>query len=463
MSRFHWRVLVILMIAEIVSAFESSMVLAGLSAWQRETGDPVMVGWIISSYLLVSSASAALLGRLGDILGRKQVLVFCIMCTALGSIISMLAPNIEILILGRAIQGVAGAIMPLCYGLVQAHLPADRIPFGVSLIVATAATASAVGLLLGGVLTDAFGPQAIFTASAAVAILILPVIQFGLPNSPTIRLPANFDWLGGVLFAPGVAALLYGMSSLRQGGPAVYLPLIAGSLLLIWWWRHEWRHEAPLLDVRLLANRNCILANLAMLMAALGVMQVTQVTSQLIQQPTATGTGLGESATFLGAIKLPTVMIGVLGSLAAGWLIPRHGQRAPILAGAILIVINTAMIAFNQTSLLLILLMICATSIGVNLAYAAIPTIIIAAAPDDRVGEATGMMAVFRAVGQALGAQTIAVLMSLSIVTLPEGGTFTSADGYMLAFLFIAATGIALLFVAIGLRLSGRTPVKAQA
>lgn len=453
MSRFHWRVLVILMIAEIVSAFESSMVLAGLSAWQRETGDPVMVGWIISSYLLVSSAAAALFGRLGDILGRKQVLVLCIIITAFGSTISMFAPNIEVMILGRAIQGVAGAIMPLCYGLVRLHLTGDRVPFGVSLIVAMAAMASAAGLLLGGILTDTFGPQSIFTASAIVAVLIAPVVHFGVPNSPTIPFPAKFDWLGGALFASGIGAVLYGLSTLRQVGPSVYLSLSVGGALLVWWWQHEKRHDAPLIDVRLLANRNCILANLGMLMAALGVMQVTQVTSLLIQQPPTTGTGLGESATFLGAIKLPTVAIGVLGSLGAGWLIPRYGERAPIIAGALLIVTLTTAIAFNQTSLALILVMVCATSIGVNLVYAAIPTVVIASAPDDRTSEATGLMAVFRAGGQAVGTQAIAVLMSLSIVTLPDGTKFTSASGYTMAYLFIAATGLCVLLLALRLRL----------
>jgi MFS family permease len=100
------------------------MILAGLSAWQRITGDPVMVGWIVSSYLLVASAGAALFGRLGDIFGRKQVLLLVILIAAVGSTISALAPNFTILVAGRAIQGAAGAVMPLCYGLVREHLPA---------------------------------------------------------------------------------------------------------------------------------------------------------------------------------------------------------------------------------------------------------------------------------------------------------------------------------------------------
>jgi MFS family permease len=335
------------------------------------------------------------------------------------------------------------------------------MPFGVSLIVATAASAAAIGLLIGGYLTDHYGPQSIFVASAVSAFAIAAVIAAFLPNSPTSAFPANFDWLGGILFAPGVGALLYALSTLRDGWSAL-IPLIASIILLGWWWRHERRHPAPLIDVKLLANRNCLLANLGMLMGALGVMQLTQVTSLLTQQPVETGTGLGASATFLGAVKLPALAFGIIGSLGAGWLIPRYGQRVPIVAGALGIIFPTLVIAFAQTSLAVILTTIYVTSMGINLFYAASPTVVIAASPPDRTSEATGLMAVFRATGQALGAQIIAVLLAASLVKLPDGRIYSAATSYTYAFLFMSATGVALLLTALGLRrISHAAPAQA--
>lgn len=451
MSRRHWGILFVLMIAEIISAFESSMILAGLSAWQRITGDPVMVGWIVSSYMLVSSAGSALFGRLGDIFGRKRVLLAVVLLAAIGSTISALAPNFTIVVFGRAIQGAAGAVMPLCYGLVREHLPAERMPFGVSMIVSTAASASAVGLLIGGYLTDQYGPQSIFMASAVSAFVIAAVIAVFLPKSPTTAFPANFDWLGGVLFAPGVGALLYAISILLQGWFAL-VPLSVSIVLLVWWWRHERSHPAPLIDVKLLANRNCLLANLGMLMGAVGVMQLTQVVSLLTQQPVATGTGLGVTATFLGAVKLPALASGVAGSLLAGWLIPRYGQRVPIVAGALGIIFPTLVIAFAQTSLAVILTTVYVTSMGINLFYAAAPTVVISESPADRTSEAAGLMAVFRATGQALGSQIIAVLLAISLVKLPDGRTYSAEESYTYAFLFMSVTGVGLLLTAFGLR-----------
>ena len=74
MTRRHWIILATLMCAEIVSGFETSMVIAGIGAWMRRFGDPIAVGWIVTSYLLVSAAASALCGRLGDLYGRKRVL-----------------------------------------------------------------------------------------------------------------------------------------------------------------------------------------------------------------------------------------------------------------------------------------------------------------------------------------------------------------------------------------------------
>jgi MFS family permease len=443
MTAYHWRLLIVLMVAETISAFEASMILAGLAAWQRELRDPVLVGWIVTSYLLVSAAAAALLGRLGDIFGRKLVLVCVIATAGIGSVISAFSDHVYVIIFGRGIQGAAGAIIPLCYGLVREHLPKDRVPFGVSMIVATAATASAIGLLLGGILTDNFGPGSIFWSSAALALLVAPIVAFGLPRSPSSPMPKNFDWMGGILYAPGVGALLYALSRIGdlRSSMAPYIALGMSLLLLGWWYRHERKHPSPLMDVSQLTNRTILIANLGMLAAAAGVMQLTQVTSILIQQPTATGTGLGQSATFLGAVKLPTVLIGVLGSLSAGWMIVRFGQRLPILLGGLLIAAPTALLAIEQTSLAIIISVICLTSVGINMVYAAIPTVIMGAIQQDRTSEATGLMAVFRATGQAFGAQMLAVLMSLSLVNLSDGRVYTDYDGFLMAFMYIAFTG----------------------
>lgn len=457
MTAQQWRWLAVLMVAETVSGFEASMILAGLSAWQRELGDPVQVGWIVTSYLLVAATASALLGRLGDIFGRKLVLTMVIATCGLGSLLSAASQDVTLIIIGRGIQGVAGAVIPLCYGMINEYLPKDRVPFGVGMIVATAAAASAIGLLIGGILTDNFGPNSIFWSSAALAAIVLPIVIFGLPSSARKPFPDNFDWMGAVLYGPGIGAFLYALSQLGKDGQGSTIAIASavGALLLFWWYRHERSHPTPLIDVAQLTNRNIVLANLAMVALAAGSMQLTQVISLLVQQPVETGTGMGTSATFLGAIKLPTVLIGMVGSIGAGWLIPRYGQRLPLLIGGLMIAATTISVAFIQTNLVLIILVICISSIGINAAYASIPVVIMNSTAPDRTSEATGLMVVFRATGQAVGAQTLALLMSLSLVSLPDGRVYTAYDGYLLAFLFISVTGLGVSIVTLGIRKAG--------
>jgi len=341
----------------------------------------------------------------------------------------------------------------LCFSLAHELLPKEKSALGVGFIIAAAATSSAFGLLIGGHLTDHYGPASIFAFSAAFALVAAPIVYFGLPASLSRSLPPRFDWLGGLLFGIGLAGLLYGLSSLRawSESPVIALTTLCGIAILAWWFVHERRHPDPLIDVRLLSTRNFVIANFAMLALAIGAMQITQITSLLIQQPPESGTGLGRSATFLGAIKLPTVAVGVLGSISVGWLLPRFGHRMPVIMGALLIGTSTAAVAFMQDSLVLIVVVLCMTNVGINLAYATLPTVVLASAPPARAGEAAGVLSVFRAAGQAFGAQFIAVLMSLSMVE-SGGHRYTSAGGYMIAFLFLALTASVVVALTLALR-----------
>lgn len=442
MGRRHWIILIVLMSAEIVSGFESSMILAGLPAWLRIYGDPVSIGWIVSSYLLVSAAAAALCGRIGDLYGRKKVLITVIGAACVGSIVSGLTGKLEWVIAGRLIQGLAGAIVPLCFGLVREHLPRERVGFAIGLIVSMISTATALGFLLGGVLSDRFAPQSIFTASAVVAALVLLGIVTGLPRSTPAPRTGPTDWLGGILFAPAIAALLLVISNGGRWGwtsPSVLAFGLGGVATLAAWAWHEWRIEEPLIDIRLLGNRNSAMANLAMAFAAMGVIQIAQLTSFLLQQPRWTLVGLGATATLVGLTKIPTLVAGIMASVWAGVASDKNGGRLPMLFGAAAALLSCVLGALYHSSIVVILFEVVISQLGIAASYTGIPKVIVDASPASRTSEAIGLMTVVRATAQAIGAQVLGVLLASSRIYNASGKSFPDDHAYTLVWWFMAA------------------------
>lgn len=458
-------ILAIIMAAEVLSSLESMMAIAALTAWIRIYNDVVGVGWIVTSYMLVAAAAAAICGRLGDLYGRKRVLLWVISAAIFGSVISACAPTLEIVIAGRAIQGLSGAIIPLCYGLVREHLPQDRVPFGIGMIIATASLSAAAGLLIGGYLTDHYNPQSIFVASAAFGVLIFGLVAAFLPGSSgRAGRTGPIDWLGGTLFVPGLTLILLVIGNLTQWGLASAQPLLmlgAGIAILAWWVVHERRHPDPLIDVSLLYDRDALLANLVMGCTAIGAMQTTQLVSMLLQQPVWTGAGLGTSASYVGVLKLPAILLGAACSVLAGIASGKLGGRVPIIFGTIVMTAGALLGMADINSLPVMFVAVALSTIGVTAVFTGVPNVIVAVTPARRTSEAAGMMSVFRAVFQAAGAQLLVIILASATLTGKDGIRYPDASAYMLAFGLMAGVSIAGLLLAIclgGRRLGSEEP-----
>ena len=149
-----WRLTLPLMAAEIVGSLELTMIYAAMRSLIGEFGSASAVGWLLTSFMLSSAAGAALFGRVGDLIGRRRVLLFVLAVSTVGSLISSSTRDLGWLIAGRAMQGAAGSIVPLCFGIVRARAEPARIPLGISLLAAASSLASATGLMLGGLVVD---------------------------------------------------------------------------------------------------------------------------------------------------------------------------------------------------------------------------------------------------------------------------------------------------------------------
>lgn len=446
-----------LVIAEMVSAFEATMVLGAMGGLLKVFGNPVTVGWMMTGFLLVAATSAAVCGRLGDIYGRRRILLIVLVIAGIGSLISALSASVEGVLIGRAIQGVSGAILPLCHGLVKENFPEHRVPFGIGILVACAIViGGGGGGLLGGVIIDHLTWHWIFFAGAGMAGVALVAVWAVVPVSPQFKPKGPLDLVGGILFAPAIAGLLLAISKAPAWGwtDTRTIGLFFGSLLvLVFWARYELRLKEPLIDVRLMANRQIALANVAMIFLGLGALQSHQVIVLLLTQPSWTGTGLGITSTAAGLVFLPAMAISFFAGPAAGLLAGRYGGRVPLIIGGVLITFAWAVMAVVHDTVWFIFVMLAIQHIGNTFCYSAIPMLIVEAAPSSRTSEANGLTTVFRATFMGIGAQMVAFVLATSTVSDPsQGGVNYPTDGaYMTAMGIMALASCVCLCCALAL------------
>jgi MFS family permease len=224
--------------AETASSFETAMILAALKVLVAEFGDPVLVGWLVTGFLIVSAVSSALVGRLGDIYGRQRVLLVVLAIGALGSAISAWGSSYGVVLFGRVLQGATGSILALTIGLVRENLPAERSPMGIGLMISGASVGTAAGLVGGGLIVDNYSWHGIFVASALFCFTALLAVRRFVPRSQPHPPSGKTDWLSGVLFAPGVTLMLLYLNLGKTQGWTAALPLgmLAGGIALTVWW-----------------------------------------------------------------------------------------------------------------------------------------------------------------------------------------------------------------------------------
>lgn len=441
-----FRLVIPLMIAELVAALELTMIYAAMRSLVADFGGTGQAGWLVTAFMLSSAAGAALFGRLGDLLGRRNILLWVLGLSTLGSAISSVTRELEWLILGRALQGFAGAIVPLCFGMIRERVSMDRVPLGIGLISSSVTIASASGLVIGGLIVDYADWTMIFKISVGLGSFAFLIVLL-LVRRDTLKpgKGAVEDLLGGMLFIPAVVCLLLGITNgSRQGMlDPVSLAWFAGAAVFLaaWIWR-ELTVANPLLDVRLLAHPAVAWPNIITVFIALGVYQGGHLMALFGQQPLSTGIGLGLSATMAGFLLLPANILAGLSTPFVAQAIRRFGPRNVARTGCAMMTLAFAILAFFNGDFGLVLGLMILQGIGLAVVYVTMPILIVHASPPDRTSEASGMLAVIRSTAMAIGAQTVATLLAAGGGGHGGGGapSFPDAAAYQTAFLYVAGT-----------------------
>lgn len=433
----------VLLLVEVLSSLETSMIYSALPTITREFKDIASVGWILTGFLLVQAGTAAIGARLGDIYGRQRLLMILVALCGIGSLISAVAPTIELIIFGRAIQGASGAILPLCYGLTRQLAPQGSAPFWIGCLTGAYSFAAGLGYFLGGYLSDIGSWRSIFSFTAGYSLLLLPLLLL----VPQIRNPLaskKIDILGGVLFVPAVGAVLYGLTQAPKWGwtsPGALAFMLGGAALLAVWFWWEARHANPLIDVKLLRRREVLVGNACGGLASLGMMQLPLISMLILQQPVLAGVGLAVSATVAGILKLPSNIGSLFAAPFSGWISTKYGSRWALLLGSLVGAVAWTLFVPLHATVTQVVAVSVLCAFGSSMLLAAIPNTILEGAPLDRSSEVTGLSAVIRGMFSAVGAQTITMLLaSTQAVDPASGARFPTEEAYDLAFSFVAGT-----------------------
>jgi EmrB/QacA subfamily drug resistance transporter len=448
-ERQHYGVtLGVLVIGALAYALSQTLVAPALPEIQHELNtSTTAVTFVLTAYLLSASVATPIFGRLGDMFGKERMLVATLSVFALGSLVAALSHSIELLIAGRVIQGIGGAVFPLSFGIIRDEFPRERVATGIGLISATFGIGGGVGLVLSGLIVDNLSYEWLFWLGLVVVIIAIVATHLFVPESP-IKTPARIDWGGAGLLSVGLVALLvavsegnaWGWSSLQVLG----LFVIAVVALAIWV-VFEQRVSQPLVDMNMMRARPVFTTNLTALLVGFGMFGSFILIPQLVQLPPEAGFGFGATVTQAGLFLLPSTIVMLVAGPFAGWLGERLGSKIPLVAGTLVGAVSFAWLAVAHDERWQIYVGVALLGLGIGFAFAAMANLIVEAVDQSQTGVATGMNTIMRTIGGALGGQISASIVAGHIAAsgLPEEAGFTAAF-VMSAAGMAAAFGLAL-------------------
>ena len=401
------------------------------------------VTWVLTAYLLSASVMTPILGRVGDIYGKKWVFVAALAALAVGSVLAAVAPSLAVLIVARVIQGVGGGSLPLGFGIIRDEFPKEKVAGAVGILAALTAVGGSLGIVLAGPIVNALNWHWLFwLPGIATAIAAIGAVLF-VPQSP-IRSPGTISWLPAVLLSGWLVALLVPLSEAPDwgwGSPGV-IGLLAGAALLAaaWVWS-ELRAVTPLIDMKMMRRPGVWTNNLVALLIGIGLYAMFAFLPEFVQTPSSAGYGFGASITRSGLMLLPSGVTMFATGLFVGSLNRRLGGKVLVVAGCVIGCLAMGMFAFAHSAEWEIYVATGVLGIVFGLAFSAMTALVVSAVPAGQTSVATGMNANIRTIGGSIGAAVMASIVTAKLEPsgLPTGSGYTTGFGVMAGVLVVAA------------------------
>ena len=408
-------ILVVLSLGGIAYAMLSSAVLPALPTFQHALhASETNTTWLLTAYLLAASVGTAILGRLGDMYGKEKMLMWTLVILAGGTLLSAVSSSLAVIVAGRFIQGAAGGIFPLAFGIVRDEFPREKVAGAIGLLSAILGVGGGVGIVLAGVIIEHLNYHWLFWIPLIPTVIAAIATWRFIPESP-VRVPGRVNWLAAALMTIGMSTVLIAISETTTWGwgSAKTLGLLAAGIAVsVIWIAVEVRSRNPLIDMTMMRIRGVWTTNAAAFLLGAGMYASFIVIPQIAQLPKSTGFGFGASVVVSGLYLLPTTVGMTILGLFAGRISARFGSRAALLAGTAFTAAAFLLLALAHSHPYDILIAAGLLGVGIGLAFAALGNLIVQAVSSHQTGVASGMNTVMRTLGGALGGQLSATFIA---------------------------------------------------
>ncbi|MGI0091854.1 MAG: MFS transporter [Nitrososphaerales archaeon] len=409
--------------------------------------DSAQASLILSLYTVFGTAINPIVGKLGDIYGKKKVLTYVLIAYCVMVTLTSFSPNYSTLLLTRTFQGIGLGIFPLAFSMVREQFPRDLVPRAQGIVSAMFGAGLAFGLPVGALVANSFGWQANYHIATPFIIALTVVIVYTVRESVYRDSNVKMDYVGAGLLGSALGLVVLGLSEGSVWGwsslPVLGM-LVGGLLLFAPLVVFERRQKAPILNFKQLAMRNVLVSNIIGVVVGIGMLLAFQSIVYQLEYPKPVGYSFDIFTAGLYLLPMALTMLVIM--FPVGIMISKIGTKPFIFGGSIIGAFGFFMLSTTTRSIQIPEYLVIA-SVGMAMLMASMQNLLVLSVKPHEMGLATAMNTVFRNLGSSLGAPIAGSILSTFTVMTVLGEALPTETAFKYTF-YVAAFAFLLAFVA---------------
>jgi MFS family permease len=439
-SRANTTILIILASLAMMVMFIEIMLVPALPLIARDfPGDTEWISWVLSIYLLVGAVATPLVGRMGDIYGKKRVLIAVMVVYLIALVGCGFSLNISqalfgrndifVLLFFRGLQGVGMGMFTLAFGIVRDTFPRDRIPVAIGIISAMFSVGVSIGLLGGGYITSVANWTDAFHVVTPF-FLVLAIASYILIKDPIVTRKGGLDVPGSTTLGIGIFTFLLALTQGQEwgwGSPSIIGLLLVSVVALAIFVVIELRSRDPIVRPSLFRNRGMLGGNVVALFVGLAMFLVFMTLPFFLETPIIAGGHFGLTDTFtVGLYMFPSAIAQLIFGPLGGVLSKRIGPSKVLAIGMAVLSLGFLVIIALHSTFWDIAISLLVLGAGMALCMVSMINVVVESCRQSEFGVASGMNTLFRIVGGAIGPVLATVILAANVVLFPVGPTTIS-------------------------------------